>query len=170
VACRGIIPDVAHTVHVAVGVNVMQSTPAKSTQIGIIDQILIGMSINAFIFALTQPVLIHNSPDRAQWSYGFHVLWGAFVPTFYYPSQFYFPMLLYPAWYANVLGLTALVLTATDYRNRAWIFSLAAFLLALLPLARFTPHSVGTLGLGYSLWVGCWLCLGLANLHQRIRS
>jgi len=66
VACRGIIPDVAHTVHVAVGVNVMRSAPAKSTQIGIIDQILIGMSINAFIFGLTQQVLIHNSPDRAQ--------------------------------------------------------------------------------------------------------
>lgn len=138
-------------------------------QIHFVDQLLIGFAINAYLFALTQPV-VYESSGTTRWTYGLHAFVGVYLPVFFYPNSYYFPTFLYPGWYANPMGLIALGLTFTRFSATAWVFSIAALALSFLPLARFLPYQMSPLGPGYYLWSGSFLCLSLVNLHQRYQQ
>lgn len=138
-------------------------------RMGRICQTLIGFSLSAYTFALVLPFTTGDQFIRGIQALGF----VGVLP-----------------WFANPLGLCALILSFSRNLRYAWMFSIPAFGLALMlqvgvaiklnvthypwllysvvfkpALLQVIEQSRG-LGTGYYVWVASLLCLCLANLKQ----
>ena len=115
----------------------------EEPRMGYLCQLLTGLAIVAYVFALVLPAFAPGGPR-----------------LFGYETLIYVKIL---PWYANPLGLAALLHSFSRRRLYAWMFSVPAVVLALMIL-RYESR----LGLGSYAWLASLVCLMLVNLKQRL--
>lgn len=115
----------------------------EEPRMGYICQLLTGLAIVAYVFALVLPAFAPGGPN-----------------LFGYETLIYISKL---PWYANPLGWVALQQSFGRRRLYAWLFSTPAVGLSLLIL-----RCDSGLGLGGYAWLASFICLLIANLKQRL--
>lgn len=117
------------------------------TNIGFVDQLLVGLSIVAYGASATQPFIQTDAGSKL----GFEAL--LLIAT--------------PPWWANPLAIAALAMLFMDRWHWTCAPAVAALALALsaIPLSTAAGYQLGD---GYLLWIASMLLLNVAALRLRI--
>ncbi len=123
----------------------MSETDDWQPPIGVLSQILVGLSIVAYMLALTLPVYPHHNPPVQ----GVHCL----------------PYFNVPQWYSNPLYFFALALILSRHSRWSWIpASLSLGLGMTFPLMKFQEE----IGLGYPAWMASFTFLLVVSIAHRL--